>query len=426
MVFSQNVLKYFKNSFWMLSEYALRVVSAIFVTVYVARYIGPESFGVLMYALAIVSVCMAISRMGMDSILVRELSMHTKKAREILGTAFWLMVLVAGLSFLLLWAVMPLIEEDKEIRCYILIISVGIAFQTFYVVDYRFQSLVKAKYSSIARSIALGVSALLKIYLVYLEVELLTIVISFALDFVWISMALLITHMVKRQPVFFTKFDKNFIRPLLRSAWPMVLSTLAIIMYMRVDQIMIKNMLGTYELGLYSAGTRIYEGWIMVFVVISTSLLPAIVKLKESAQEQYEKRLSQLFSLLFWGAMIGSVFVAIYSEEVIRLVFGQKFMGAETVFMLVMWSAPFAAIGSLTARYLIVEKMERKITVRTVVALLVNVSLNLVLIPLYGIEGASVATLIALFVSNYVINFFDKDLAQLNKVCNRSISGINL
>jgi O-antigen/teichoic acid export membrane protein len=175
---------------------------------------------------------------------------------------------------------------------------------------------------------------------------------------------------VKGQPKFVTKFDKKYISPLLRSAWPMVLSTLAIIMYMRVDQIMIKNMLGTYELGLYSAGTRIYEGWIMVFVVISTSLLPAIVKLKESASEQYEKRLSQLFSLLFWGAMIGSVFVAIYSEEVIRLVFGQKFIGAETVFMLVMWSAPFAAIGSLTARYLIVEKMERKITLRSVVTLL--------------------------------------------------------
>lgn len=420
-VFSRSFLKYFKNSFWMLSEYALRVISAIFVTVYVARYIGPESFGVLMYALAIVSVFMAISRMGMDSILVRELSLHTRKAPEMLGTAFWLMAMVASLSFLLLWGLVPLIEEDSDIRLYILIISVGIGFQTFYIADYNFQSIVKAKYSSIAKSLALSVSAILKIYLVYLKAELLVIVISFALDFVWISMALLITHVIKRQPNFFTKFDKDCVMPLLRSAWPMVLSTLAIIMYMRTDQIMIKNMLGTYELGLYSAGTRIYEGWIMVFVVISTSLLPAIAELKKSSLEQYEKRLSQLFSLLFWGAMMGSVFVAIYSEEIIRLVFGQKFMGAQAVFMLVMWSAPFAAIGSLTARYLTIERMERKIAIRTVAALFINVSLNMVLIPFYGIEGAAIATLIAIIFGNYLINFFDKDFNGLVRTCNKGI-----
>ena len=223
-------------------EYVLKVISAIFVTVYIARYIGPENFGILTYVLAIVSVFMAISRLGMDSILVRELSMNSERVPIMLGTAFWLMLMAAILSFTVLSAVIHLIEPDTTIRLYIWIIASGIVFQTIFVVDYSFQGQVKAKYSAIAKSLALLTSSLLKIYLVYLDVELLAIVIAFALDFALISIFLLITHALKQQPFFFIQFDKKLIKPLLKSAWPMVLSALAIILYMRVDQIMIKNM----------------------------------------------------------------------------------------------------------------------------------------------------------------------------------------
>ena len=206
----------------------------------------------------------------------------------------------------------------------------------------------------------------------------------------------------------------------------MVLSALAIILYMRTDLIMIKNILGTHDAGLYSAATRIYEGWIMIFVIISVSLLPVIVKLKKGSAEQYVKRLSQLFTLLFWGAMLGAVFATLYGEEIIYLAFGKEFAESTTVFVIVMWSAPFAAMGSLTARYLVVEGMEKKILFRTVVALIINVSLNMILIPLYGIEGAAIATLIAMISGNYMINYFDKDLRDLVAVCNKGIFSFDL
>ncbi|MCO4799521.1 MAG: flippase [Colwelliaceae bacterium] len=418
---NKNFVKYFTNSAWLLSEYALRVVSAIFVTVYVARYIGPESFGILTYALAIVSIFMAISRLGMDSILVRELAKKTEKIPIMLGTAFWLMFTAAILSLAVLFGVVHLIEPDTTIRLYIWIIASGIVFQTIYVVDYSFQSQVKAKYSSIAKSLALVTSSLLKIYFVNLEVELSMVVVAFALDFVLIAIFLLITHVLTKQSLFFTQFDKSLFKPLLKSAWPMMLSALAIVLYMRVDQIMIKNMLGAHELGLYSAGTRIYEGWIMIFSIISVSLLPMIVKLKDSSLEHYEKRLSQLFTLLFWMAMFGAVFATLYGEEIIYLAFGDEFTQAKTVFVLVMWSASFAAIGSLTARYLVVEGMEKKIALRTIVALIVNVLLNFILIPLYGIDGAAIATLIAIIIGNYLINYFDNELAQLRRINNKVI-----
>ncbi len=420
---SQSFIKYFKNSSWMLSEYLLRVISAVFVTVYVARYIGPESFGVLSYALAIVSVFMALSRLGMDSILVRELSKNRDNTPVILGTAFWLMFVFAIVSYVVLWFITQLVEDDPEIRLYIWIIASGIISQVFFVVDYSFQSQVQAKYSSIAKSVALGISSLFKVYLVYLEVDLLILTIAFALDFALIALFLLITHGLKQQPNFFIRFDKSYVKPLLKSSWPMVLSALAIVLYMRVDQIMIKSMLGVYDLGLYSAATRIYEGWIMIFSIISASLLPVLVKLKASTPEQYEKKLSQMFSFMFWSAAVGAIFSTLFGYEIIFLAFGAEFVEPKTVFVfvIIMWSASFAAIGSLTARYLTVEGMEKKIAFRTFIALVINIILNMLLIPQYGIEGAAISTLIAIVSGNYIVNYLDKELKALVVISNKGI-----
>jgi len=251
-----------------------------------------------------------------------------------------------------------------------------------------------------------------------MDLGLFFLALTFALEFVLVAVFLLLAYFFKKEEGFFLKFDASYIVPLLRSAWPMTLSALAIVAYMRIDQIMIKHMLDAQSLGLYSSVTRIYEGWIIMFTVVSVSLLPVISKLKSNSVEIYRIKLTHLFSLLIWISIAGALFSTIFRYEIISIIFGPDFLTASRVFSIVMWSAPFAAIGSLTVRYLTIENMERKIAIRTFIALAVNIGLNIILIPLYGIEGAAISTLIALFVGNYLINYFDKELHFLKCVCN--------
>jgi O-antigen/teichoic acid export membrane protein len=251
-----------------------------------------------------------------------------------------------------------------------------------------------------------------------MDLGLFFLALTFALEFVLVAVFLLLAYFFKKEESFFLKFDASYIGPLLRSAWPMTLSALAIVAYMRIDQIMIKHMLDAQSLGLYSSVTRIYEGWIIMFTVVSVSLLPVISKLKSKSVEIYRIKLTHLFSLLIWISIAGALFSTIFRYEIISIIFGPDFLAASRVFSIVMWSAPFAAIGSLTVRYLTIENMERKIAIRTFIALAVNIGLNIILIPLYGIEGAAISTLIALFVGNYLINYFDKELHFLKCVCN--------
>jgi O-antigen/teichoic acid export membrane protein len=138
-------MRYFKNSSWMLAEHGLRVISSIFVGIYVARYLGPEQFGVLSYALAIVTIFMAVSRLGMDSILVRDLAKFPEQAKEYMGTAFGLMVVVAIACLVILSTLIYFFESDTQTKIYIWIIATGILSQTLLVVDYGFQSQARSK-----------------------------------------------------------------------------------------------------------------------------------------------------------------------------------------------------------------------------------------------------------------------------------------
>ncbi len=414
-------MKYFLNTSWMFVEQGLKLFTVIIVGIYIARYLGPEKFGLLSYVLAIVTIFMSLSRLGMESILVRELIVHPAKRLQYIGTAHSLMLIAAIVCFVFIAVLMSLFESDVQIKFYVFIISIGMVFQTSLVIDYAFQSQVKAKFPSIAKSVALTLSALVKISLVYMQLDMMFLVISYLLDQILIALLLMLLYLSKKQPNFLFVFNVQLVRPLLKSAWPMVMSTVAIILYMRVDQIMIKNMLGSEQLGLYAAMTRIYEGWVIVPVILCASLLPAIIKSKSLLREEYEKRLSLLFSLVFWASIGAAVITTFFSEVIVKFTFGVEYVQASSVFVIIMWSAAFAALGSVTLRYFVAESMEKKIAIRTIIALIINIFLNLVLIPIYGIEGAAIATLVCLIVANYLIDYLDKELGTLVRIKNRAI-----
>lgn len=414
-------MKYFVNTSWMFAEYALKIISAIFVGIYVARYLGPERFGVLSYAIAVVSIFMALSRLGMESILVREIVNHPIEKQQYMGTAFSLMLIAAIIGVGLVTGIISMFENDFQTKLYVWIISIGLLFQTFLVVDYAFQAQVQAKFSSIAKSIALAFSAIIKIYLVLIQADLLLFAVAYVLDQALIASFLIVMYIKKQQPSFLFILNIQLIKPLLKSAWPIVLSALGGILYMRVDQVMIKNLLDAEQLGIYAAATKIYEGWIIIPYVLSISLLPAILKLKSGSPVEYEKNLIRLFALVFWVGVIVAIITTLFADLIIKCTFGAAYSDSVTVLIIVMWTAAFTAIGSVTARYLTIENMEKKIAFRTTVALVINVALNIILIPIYGIEGAAIATLVCIVTANYLVDYTDKQLKPLISIKNRAI-----
>lgn len=413
--------RYIFNSSWMLAEQLLRIVSGVFVGIYIARYLGPESFGILSYVLAIAAFAIAISRLGMEAVLVRELVTKHEAQSIIMGTAFWLMVAAGAASYIIILVTIKLTDETKPISTYALMVATSAAFTSFLAIDYKFQANLKAKLSTICKVTTLAIMSSVKIVLVVFEMKLIWFVVASIIDHGLLALLLTSTMWRKQGLGFMTKFEKTTAITMLRSAWPMVITAVAGMILMRTDQVMIRNMLGLSQVGIYSAAVRIYESWIMLPYILSVSLLPAIIKLRQGEEDNYKKGLTKLFSLTIWVSIIAAIFITLTGEKIISLTFGESYIESGPILTILMWAAVFSSINSLSARYFSVEHMERKILSRMLIAATLNVFLNYLLIPKFGIKGSAYATLISMFISSYALDWFDKDLKKLLKIKNRAI-----
>lgn len=407
----------------MMAEQLLRILSGVFVGIYIARYLGPEDFGVLSYVLAISTFIIAISRLGMDAILVRELVSHPEKKQALMGTAFWMMFITAIVCSSIVAAVVWSIGELPAVKLYASIISMSAIFASALVVDYCFQSEVRANVSAICKSITLFLMSFVKLYLIYIQADLVWFVYAFLMDNAVLAAMFLLAAAQQGRVGFIKCFCWEDAKSMLVSAWPLVLGAVSIQIYMRIDQIMIRNILGLNDVGLYSAAVRIYEAWAIVITILTVSLLPAIVKLKQGSEKNYHKRMTQLFRFVIWVSVGAALFVLIVSEHLMVFAFGGEYRASAPVVDIIMWTAVFAAMGSVSARYFNVERMERKFAVRTALAAVLNVGLNFMLIPLYGIKGAALSTLFCTFFANYLMDWFDKDLITLLNIKHRAIFG---
>lgn len=415
-------MRYLHNSSWMLVEQGLKIISGIFVGIYVARFLGPEQFGSLSYALAIVAIFMTVSKLGMESVLVRDLIRYPEQRLQYIGTAFFLMVVGAIISIAVITGLIVQFENDSSTKLYICIISIGLLFQSFLVIDYGFQSQVKAKYSSIAKSAALAISSILKIYLVLIQADLLWFVVAFTFDHLLIAASLIIMYLLQNQPRLFFSFKKSLIKPLLKSAWPMVASGVAGMVMVRLDQIIIKNILDPYQLGLYAAASKIYEGWLLLPFVLSISLLPMLAKLKEKRETKiYHNKLVPIFSLVLWASIAFAFIMTVFGKWLLNITFGPQYFYSYHSLVILSWASVLGAAGYMSARYMVVEGMEKKVARRNWLAVFINIPLNFIMIPIYGIEGAAFSTLISLFIAHYVIDLLDPQLKSLLMVKHRAL-----
>ena len=277
----QGFLRYFANTSWMFVEQILRIIAGLLVGIYVARYLGPEQFGVYNYAAAFVALFGSIARLGLDGIVVRDLVNHPQERNVYLGTAFWLKLIGAFVALGLLAIAVQFTSNNATTNLYIFIIASGLIFQSFDVMDFHFQSKVLSKYVSISRLTQLALSSILKLYLIFIQADLFWFVMVSLVD--QISLALSLAYSYWRQKIgsFLGRFDLGVAKTLLRNSWPVILSGIAISLYMRIDQIMIKEMLGEKDVGLYSAAVRLSEAWYFVPVIIATSIFPAIINAKK-------------------------------------------------------------------------------------------------------------------------------------------------
>ena len=388
----------------MFAEQILRMVAGLLVGIWVARYLGPKQFGVFSYAIAFASLFSSIAKLGLDGIVVRDLVKEPELRDVYLGTAFWLKLMGALLMLGVVTITMQLTSSDPLTNLYILIIASGAVFQSFEVVDFYFQSKVLSKFVSICKMTQLLISSLLKLYFIFTGAELIYFVLITLVDQVTLSLSLYIAYRFQKLGSFYEHFNKEIAKQLLKDSWPLIFTGLVIIIYMRIDQIMIKEMLGEREVGLFSAAVRLSEVWYFIPVIISSSLFPSIVNAKKISEELYLGRLQHLYAVMIWVAIIIALLLTFVSNWVVTLLFGEAYREAGQVLAIHIWAGVFVFIGVASSKWFLSEGLQRYLTINTVAGAILNIVLNLFLIPRYGIYGSAIATVISQALASYLMN----------------------
>jgi O-antigen/teichoic acid export membrane protein len=398
--------RYAANTSWMFGEQMMRMVAGLLVGIWVAHYLGPEQFGLFSYATAFAALFGSIAKLGLDSIMVRDLVREPEMRDMYMGTAFWLKLIGAVAMLTVIGIALSFTSSDSTTKLYIFIIASGAIFQSFEVVDFYFQSKVLSKFVSICKLTQLIISSLLKLYLIYNGSGLLGFVLVSLFDQITLAVTLYLAYRHQNIVGFFGCFDRKLAKRLLSDSWPLIFSGLVVTIYMRIDQVMIKEMLGEKEVGLYSAAARISEVWYFIPVLLTNSLFPSILNAKKISNEFYYLRIQRLYSFLLWSAIAVATLVTFLSDHIVTNLFGQAYLEAGNILVIHVWAAIFVFLGVASSSWFTSEGLQKYSTINTAVGALVNVLLNLVLIPKYGVSGAAVATVISYAIAAYLMNFF--------------------
>jgi len=400
-------MKYFKNTSWLFAEKILRMVVGLFVGIWVARYLGPAQFGLLSYAQSFVGLFTVFITLGLDAIVVKELLNKNGDDNVLLGTTFGLKIL--GFFCMLLFisiAVQLTKKNDADLLIYIIVFST--IFQSFNVIDFYFQSKVLSKYVVIANTASLFVSSIIKIILILNDASLLAFAIVTIVDTFVVALGLI--YFYKKQYLSLCNWTFKFSKAkfLLKQSWPMILSGIAISLYMKIDQIMIANMLNNKSVGYYAVAVKFSEIWLFITVAITNSLFPAIMNAKKESQIKFENRILNLYRLLVLISLSISVIIYLFSNYIVLYTYGANYKESIILLQLYVWSIIFVFLNNGSWQWYISENLQHIATIRLFIGAGVNVLLNLWWIKKFGLTGSVYATLVSYAIATYFGNLLSK------------------
>lgn len=390
---SPGLRKIISNTGWLFADRILRLGVGLSVGVWIARYLGPGQFGLYNYALAFVSLFSAIATLGLDGIVVREIVRDPSCKDEVLGTAF-VLKLISGSGTLLLTigAITLLNPDDNLTRWLVGVTAAGTIFQAFDTIDFWFRSQVQSKNTVYARNTAFVLVSLIKVVLIQVQAPLLAFAYVGLIEVVLGAVGLIIAYRMNK--FFFNKWRVSFLRAkkLLKDSWPLILSGVMIMTYMRIDQIMLGEMVGKQAVGIYSAAVRLTEAWYFVPAAIVSSVFPSIVEAKKINEALYYSRLQRLYSLMALLSYLVAVPATLLSDWLIQVLYGPEYSEAGSMLAILIWSSLFTSLGIARTCFLTTMNWTKLHFMTVSLGCIINVVLNLILIPIYEAMGAVIAT----------------------------------
>lgn len=410
----QGFMKYFKNTSWLFAEKILRMIVGLFVGIWVARYLGPEQFGLFSFAQSFVGLFTAIATLGLDGIVVRELVKDESRRDELIGTAFYLKLIGAIAVLIVLAVAIQFTSNDQYTNILVFIIASTTIFQAFNVVDMYFQAKVLSKYVVYANIISLFISSIVKIVLILNDAPLIAFAWATLFDSIVLALGFVYFY-IKNNSTFKIQnltFNKSTAVDLLKDSWPLMLGGMSFVIFSNIDNIMIKELLDEYSVGVYSAAYKLITLWYFLPGLFLTSLMPSLVNAHLNF-ELFMNRILKVATLLVWLALFIVLLFFSFDKFIVNSTFGQEYKESITLLLPLSFVNVLIFYNSVWNYWMTIENKTKRTLLFHFSTASINILLNYLFINIYGIIGAVYALLLSLLVSYILFGIKDYRIIKI-------------
>lgn len=401
--------KVFVNASWIIVCKIAQSLLSLIVTMLTARYLGPSNYGLINYAAAIVAFVVPIAQLGLGSIQVQELVNHPEEEGIITGTTLILSIISAIFCSIgvLSFVIIANYEEIETIFVCVLY-TIVLFFQSAELMQYWFQAKYISKFSSIVSLIAFFVISVYKIFLLVHGLSIYWFAVANSIDYIIISFALLIYyHKLGGKAL---HFSWSVGKRMLNKSKYYIIANMMIVVFSQTDRIMLKQMVDSTSTGLYSAAATCAGLANFVYVAIIDSFRPMVFESYKKSKESFNKNMIRLYSIIIYLSFFECLVVTIFSKLIIKIIYGSEYLNASGALIIVAWYTIFAYIGSVRNVWILANEKQSWIWRINFAGAIANVLLNILLIPILGINGAALASLITQIFTNIIVSYLIKDI----------------
>ena len=411
-----------KNASWIIVCKVIQSFLSLIIGTITARYLGPSNYGLINYAAAIVAFVVPIMQLGFRNTLVREIIANPEEEGEIVGTALVLnvtssvMCIVCIIVFVLIFN-----RGEKETILVCIFFSLNLIFQALEMIQYWFQAKLQSKYTAIISMIAYVIVSLYKIYLLCTNKSIYWFALSQTLDFMIISLALVMIYKrVGGRKLF---FSLKKAKQMLNVSKHYILSSMMVVVFGYIGNVFLKFLIDESAVGYYTAAITCAGIANFIYAAIIDSVRPTVLQSKESNYDLYEKKLVQLYSIIITLTVLQSVCITIFGDILVKILYGEKYVHAIVPLKIYTWQTVFSQIGTIRNVWILAENKQKYLWIINMCGAITSVILNWIFIPAFGVSGAAISAVATQFITNVIMSYIIKPIRKNNEIL---LEGCNL
>ncbi len=396
----QTIKDLVRNSgFLFLNGVATNLLS-FFALLYIARYLGPEKYGMYTFAFAFIYFFSFIPDMGVHQILVREAAKEPERAGKLIGNGTIMQVCLSIVALFLAVVLINVIDFPQSTKNALYLASLGLLISGTGAYGIIYEAKLRMEYSLLFNL----ANRIVFVVFIFLAIENhsklngseLNVLILASVLATFIHNLLMILFSKKLVKVSFD-VDISLMKQLLKEAVPIAIASVFTIIYFRIDVLMLSFLRGDTEVGIYSAAYRLTDALVFLPTVLTTSTFPLMSKYYKDSFDSFGFAYSRTFKYLFATGLLIAVLVTFASDKITSIVYGPEYQSSAIALQVLIWATAIMFITTLISTTCISSGNQQIASKRAILAALLNVILNLILIPWIGYIGAAIATVLSTF-----------------------------